>query len=244
MKKIRFSRKEKKNFIIMFIILFVVFLFLSMQIAFGNTFILESSSNMSSRITNFEIISLESNDTNYFFNVDYQVYNDGPFTAYSGKGTGGSIDLCLPFSLSSSNINLENVSIYNLGNEGTLAGGVDKIKIGLNDYNTSYGIYDYDSYHINENYTLPDGEYYFTLGKLTWNEICGVNFTITDGNYTVDYEIPLEPWESDVLNLGDPFYLFYGCFSLIILITPIIYKNLRKQPDRLEESELQQDSSI
>jgi len=244
MKKMRFSRREKKNFIIRFIILFVVFLFLSMQIAFGNTYILESSPNMSSRITNFEIINLESNDTNNIFNVDYQVYNDGPFIAYSGKSTGGSIDLCLSFSLSSSNVNLENISIYNLGKEGTLAGGFDRIRPGINDYNTSYEIYNYDSYQNSENFTLPDGDYYFRLGKLDWNENCGVNFTITGETYTVDYEIPLEPWESDVFYLGDPYYLFYGCFSFIVLIGPIIYKRLGKQANQLQESNSQPDPNI
>lgn len=244
MKKMKLSQKEKRYLIIRFIILIVCFWFLGLPISMGHTFILEYPSQMSSRITNFQILDLKPNDTNYIFVVDYQVFNEGPFTAYSGKGSGGSIDLCLPFSLSSSNVNLENISISNLGKEGTLAGGFDRIRPGINDYNSSYEIYNYDSYQNSENFTLPDGDYYFILGKLNWNENCGVNFTITGENYTVNYEIPLEPWESDVLYLGDPYYLFYGCFSFIVLIGPIIYKRLGKQADPFQESNLKPEPNI
>jgi hypothetical protein len=55
--------------------------------------------------------------------------------------------------------------------------------------------------------------------------------------------MPIEPWDSNVLNLGDPILLIYGSFSLIILIGPIIYNNLRKQPDQLEESNQQPDAN-
>ena len=50
-------------------------------------------------------------------------------------------------------------------------------------------------------------------------------------SYTVDYEIPIEPWDSNVSNLGDPLYLFYGTISFIVLIGPILYNILRKQQD-------------
>ena len=231
------SKKQKKNLITRFIILIVVFLFLQMQIAFGNTFILESPSKMSSRITKFEVIGLKTNDTNIFFVVDYQVYNSGPFTVYSGKAYGGKTDLYLPFSLLSSNANLSGVFIYNMAIEGGMAGGVDKIKPGIHDYNTSYEIIHGD-FIEDYNYTLPDGEYHFSIGKTNWYQIYGVNLAINGENYTVDYEIPIGFWSSDVSNFGDPFLIFYGCFSIIILIGPIIFKNLRKQPDWLKKSKL------
>jgi len=243
MKKIRLSKTDIRNLVLRFIALLVVFLALRSQISFGNTFILEFPSNMSSRITDFEVIGLESNDTQCFFTVDYQVYNSGPFTSYSGKPNGGNPILYLPSYFSSPNVNLENILIGNIAGEGTLSGGVDKIKPGVHDYNTTILIFERID-EQNENYTLPDGDYYFLLGKMRWNENCGVNFTITGENYTIDYEMPIEPWDPNVLNLGDPILVFYGSFSLIILIVPIIYKNLRKLPDQLEENNSQPDPNI
>jgi len=230
MKKIRFSSKENKNFVLRLVALIVVFLTLQSQIGLGNTFILEFPSKMSSRITDFQILGLESNETKLTFVVDYQVYNSGPFTTYSGKPYGSNPELYLPTYFSSPNVNLTNVSIYNLAGEGTLGGGVDKIKPGINDYNTTYEFSDIYQ-EENSNYTLPDGDYYLLIGKSNWNQSYGLNITITGENYTVDYEIPIEPWDSDVSNLGDPLLLFYGCLSLIVLIGPIIYNILRKQQD-------------
>ena len=235
MKKIRLSRKEIKNLLIRFIFLVIFFYFLVLPISLGNTFILEYSSQMSSRITNFQVLDLPSNETNFSFTIDYQIYNSGPFMVYCGKSGGGSSDLFLPFTFSSSNVNLENVSIYDMAG-GTLAGGVDRIKPGIHNYTSTYELS--DANQVDYNFTLPDGEYYFTLGKLTWNEICGVNFTITAENYTVNYELPIETWDSDVLYLGDPFLFIYGCVFIIILIGPIIFKNLKKQPNQLKESKL------
>jgi len=243
MKKIRLSKKEKRNLVLRFFVLLVVFLTLRIQIALGNTFLLESPSHMSSRITNFQVLGLESNDTECFLVVDYQVYNTGPFITYCGEPGGGNPNLYLPTYLSSSNVNLENISIFNFASEGNLAGGVEKIKPGINDYNTTIQIYD-RSYGELGNLTLSDGDYYFLIGKPSWDQIYGVNITITGENYAIYYETPIEPWDSNVLNLGDPFLIFYGIFSLIILIGPIIYNNLKKRPDPLKESELHPDPII
>ncbi|QEE16944.1 hypothetical protein DSAG12_02775 [Promethearchaeum syntrophicum] len=243
MKKIRLSKKDIRNFVLRFVALFLVFLTFRIQIEYGNTFILEFPSNMSSRITDFQVTGLESNNTECFFVVDYQVYNTGPFTTYSGKPNGANLDLYLPSYFSSINVNLENVSIYNFAGEGTSTGGVDKIKPGIHDYNTTIKIYE-RNIEENENYTLPDGDYYFLIGKPRWDLIYGVNITITGENYTIDYETSIEPWDSDVVNLGDPFLLFYSVFSIIVLIGPIVYNTLKKQPDRLKDSNSNPDLNI
>ncbi len=242
MKKMRLSKSEKKYLIVRFIILLVVFWFLGVPISMGHTSILEYPSQMSSRITNFQVLDFKPNETDYLFVVDYQVYNSGPFIAYCGRtGGGGSADLHLPFSFSSSNVNLENISIGNLA-KGTLMGDVVRIKPGIHNYTSIYLLY--DSNQRDYNFSLQDGDYFFRLGKTSWNQVYGINFTITGENYIVDYEIPIEPWDSNVLNLGDPFLMICGLIFFSILVGPIIYKHLKKQPDQLEESKLQPDPNI
>ena len=103
MKKIRFSKKEIRNFVLRFLALLLIFFTLRVQIEFSSSYLLEFPSKMSSRITDFQVLGLESNDTECFLTIDYQVYNTGPFTAYCGEPNGGNPNLYLPSYFSSSN---------------------------------------------------------------------------------------------------------------------------------------------